>query len=278
MSIYLTSAMASNYIQYNLSKSTDGYNNSMDQLSSGSKITSVADNPIGVSNVVKLDLQLGANTVSQDNVSQGQDLLSLAEGNQDLVISNLQRIRDLTMQAASESYTSSDKDSMLAEIKARLTEINTIANRTQFNGTNLLDGSASNLTLQMGGNSSARLNIGSGLINVSSTALGVDVGAVTGATWTTADTENYLNNIDGAINKLTVSKSQIGGFMNRLDDATSTLVSTKDSMTSNRSLISDSDVAVASADLVKYQILQQASVSILTQANQVAAMALKLLK
>jgi len=278
MSINLTSAMTSNYILYNLNKSTDNYGKSMDRLTSGSKITQVSDDPIGVSKVAKLNVQISANSVQKANIAQGQDLLSLAEGNQDLVVSNLQRIRDLTMQAASGTYDSLDKDAMLQEINARLTQINTIANTTQFNSKNLLDGSASNMTLQIGASSAASLNVGSALIDVHTAALGVDIGAVTGATWTQTDAQAYLSTIDTALNTMTVADSKLGGFMNRLDDASANLTSIADSMTSNRSIISDCDVATESADIVKYQIMQQASASILTQANQVPSWALNLLK
>lgn len=270
--------MTSNYILYNLNKSTDNYNKSMDRLTSGSKITQVSDDPIGVSKVAKLSVQISANSVQKGNIAQGQDLLSLAEGNQDLVVSNLQRIRDLTMQAASGTYDSLDKDAMLQEINARLTQINTIANTTQFNTINLLDGSASNLTIQMGASSTAALNVGSALIDVHTAALGVDIGAVTGATWTQANAQSYLSTLDTALNTMTVADSKLGGFMNRLDSASSTLTSVADSMTSNRSIISDCDVAAESADIVRYQIIQQASASILTQANQVPSWALNLLK
>jgi len=269
--------MTSNYIQYNLSKSTAGYNKAMDEMSSGSKLTSVADDPIGTTKAAKLSIQLSANTKELANIAQGQDVLGLAEGNQSLVIDNLQRIRDLTMQASNESYTASDKDAMLSEIRARLSEINNIANTTKYNSVKLLDGSASNFVLQIGASSSSSLNIGSALINVHTAALGVDIGAVTGSTWTTANSEAYLNTIDTAINTVSTATAKIGGYNIRLDDAASSLTSIADGMTSSKSLISDSDVATTSSDIVKYQILQQASVSILTQANQIAALALNLL-
>lgn len=269
--------MTSTYIQYNLNRSTAWYNKSMDQLSKGSRLIDTADDPVAISKTAKLDVQLGANNKELSNIAQGQDVLGLAEGNQSLIIDNLQRIRDLTMQAANETYEPSERAAMLTEMQARLTEINTIADRTKYNDISLLDGSATDFTLQIGATSQSSLNIGPALIDVHTAALGVDLGAVTAATWTTADAETYLASLDTAINTVSTATAKIGGYMNRLDDATSSLTTIADGMKSNRSLISDVDVAEASSDIIKYQILREASASLLTQANQIPSLALNLL-
>lgn len=280
MSATLTSAMTSYYIQYHLNKSTNAYNNSMDQLASGNKLVNVADNPVGASEIVKTDVQITSTARAASNASIGQDLLSVAEDGQNLAMTNLLRIRELAMQAASETYSSENKDAILAEIRARLSDIDRSATATNFNGIKLADGSAktNNLTLQIGSNSTATLNIGPGLPDIHAAALGVDIpAATTGATWTTTTIGAYLTQIDNAMSTLSTATSQLGGYQNRLDYSASTLSSMTLSLNATRSQLADPDVAEVSGEIVQNQILQQAAVSILTQANSLPQMVVSLL-
>lgn len=281
MSMYITSGMASVYIQNTLNINTTGYQKSMEQLSSGSRFTSVGDDPIGVSKTAKVAKQISSNTQAMANVKVGDDLLTMTEAAQNDIIENLVRIRDLCVQAANGSYTPANKDAILIEIRARLDYVNNAASSTNFNGRNLLDGSNPNLSLQIGVNSSNTLNVGSALIDARPAALGGDITlgpAVTGATWTNPVVNAYISKIDAAITQLTNAGVKIGGFRNRLDMSTNTLTSMDDNLKEKKSLISDADVAKSSADLLKYQILQEASINILTQANQVPAWAFSLLR
>ncbi len=285
MSIYLTTGVATIHLQSYLNSSTDSYQKTMERLSSGCKFATVGDNPLGVTQTAVLASEISANAMAKSNTELGSDLLTIVEDNQGLVISDLQRIRDLCTQASSETYSSSDKDAIVEEIKQRLANIDSISESTKFNGISLLDGSSSDLTLQTGANETSTINIGSAMINVHVSQLGVGANqdlrlddTVTGETWTSTDIKSYMDKIDSAITQLTGTAAQIGGFMNRLDAKIDTLTSMNTNLTENKSIISDTDVAEATADLVKYQILQEATVSILTQANQVPSMAIQLLE
>lgn len=284
MSINLTYDVANIRIQSYLDNSTTSYQKTIERLSSGSKFTTVGDDPIGVTRTARLTSRITANDRALSNVELGEDLLNMAESNQELVISDLQRIRDLCLQAATGTYSNKDKDDILQEIKLRLTNIDNIAETTKFNNIQLLNGDSSNMSLQVGTTASSTFEVGSALINVHVSQLGVDTNkdlriedTVTGDTWTTTDIHTYLDKIDSAINQLTGTTVQIGSFLNRLDNIQSSLSSMKEKLINNKSIISDVDVAEASADLVKYQVLQDASTSILTQANQIPSMALNLL-
>lgn len=285
MSIYLSSGVANIHLQSFLNDSTTSYQKTMERLSSGCKFTTVGDDPLGVSKTARIESRISANATAKSNVELGADLLTIAEDNQDLVISDLQRIRDLCEQAANGTYTSSDKDDILDEIKQRLSNIDNIADSTKFNRISLLDGSSSNLTLQIGATATDTMDIGSALINVHVSQLGLDTNkdlrlddTVTGASWTHADIGAYMDKIDSAINQLTGTEAQIGGYITRLDAKTVTLTSMNTNLTENKSIISDTDIAEASADLIKYQILQESTASILIQANQVPSMAMQLLE
>lgn len=285
MSINLTTGVVNVHLQSYLENSTNSYQKTMEQLSSGSKFTSIGDSPLGVTQTAMLSFRISANTQAQSNVKVGSDLLAMTEDNQGLVISDLQRIRDLCEEAANGTYSTTDKDAILGEIKSRLTNIDNLATSTKFNDISLLDGSNTNLSLQVGDNASSSIEIGSALINVHVSQLGTGTNqdlrlddTVTGTTWTHDDINKYMDKIDSAINQLTGTAAKIGGYINRLDAKTDSLTSLKMNMTDDKSIISDTDVASASADLVKYQILQEACTSIMTQANQVPSMALSLLE
>lgn len=279
MSIYIKSGSAITYLQSILGRQTISYQKSMDQLSSGNKYTSVGDNPIAVCTSAKLGVKISANDMAASNVKVSEDMLSMVEESQDNVISNLERIRDLCVQAASETYKPEDKDYMLKEIRARLNYIDSAAESTNFNNINLMDGTSSSIFLQIGPSSDATMDVGDALIDVHPETLDVDLdGTVTGETWTTEDIKKYMDNVDNAIDTLSGSRAKLGGYLNRLEFVSGTLGVMGDNLVENKSLISDADVAESSADMVKYQILQEASASILTQANQVPSWALQLLE
>lgn len=278
MSIYVKSGSALTYLQSILNDHTASYQKSMEQIASGNKYTSVGEDPISVCESAKLQAEIDANSRSSDNVDLGKDMLSMTEGYQENIMSNIQRIRDLSVEASNGTYSSADKDDILKEIRARLDYIDNTASSANFNGVNILDGSANNVFLQIGSNSDATMDVGSALIDVHTAALNIDIDpAVTGENWTMDDIGNYINNLDAATSTLLGNCAQLGGYLNRLDSVSDTLTTMGNNLTNNKSVISDTDTAEASADLVKYQILQDASVSILTQANQVSSWALKLL-
>lgn len=281
MSIYVSTAAASTYLQGILNRNTTAYGKAMEQLSSGSKFTSVGDDPIGVTKTAKVGIKIDVNEVVSDNVSIGNDLLSTADSAETSVMTNLQRVRDLTLQISNQVYATIDRNAIINEMRARLVAIDYIAESTSFTGVKLLDGTAGNLTLQIGSASSATLDIGSALIDVHSSALGGDLTlgpGVTGNTWTEADATAYLDKVDIAMAQITKAQGEAGGYVKRLEYAAETLDSTKNNLISLKSDISDVDIATASSELVKYQVLQSASASVLTQTNQIGALALKLLQ
>lgn len=278
MSIYIKSGSANTYLKSILERHTTSYQKSMDQLSSGNKYNSVGDNPIAVCTSAKLDVKISANNQAVSNVKVGGDMLAMVEDSQENVISNLERIRDLCVQAATGTYTAEDKDSLLKEIRTRLDYINSAAESTKFNNINLMDGTSSSIFLQIGISSDATMDIGDALIDVHTEALNIDLyDTVTGGAWTIDDIDNYMDNVDDAIDTLLSSSAKLGGYLNRLDFVSGSLTVMNDNLKENKSLISDTDMAESSADMVKYQILQEASASILTQANQVPSWALQLL-
>lgn len=270
MSAFTTAQVAGFHIQQSLQKSTDSYQVRLEQLSSGSKFTSIGDDTMGITTATKLQIAMNFNSRISSSIAMGTDMLACAEGYQSEIISNIQRIRDLTVQAGNFSYSDSNKDEILTEIAERLDYINEIVDTASFNGAKLLDGTSLNTTILTGKAPSDIVNIGSTFIDSRTTALGIDLPAgVTGENWTSDQIQNYLTSLDNATSTLLGNIGEIGAYTCRFDDITDKLTGMSENLASFKSDISDVDVAEASADMVKYQILQQISTSIFVQANDV---------
>jgi len=280
MSIYLTSQISSIHIQGFLNRTTADYQRVQEQLSSGDKFVSISDCPLGVTKSRVLEVQISGNALAMSNAEMGKNLLTVAEDTQDEVTTSLQRIRDLCVQGANETYTAEDKDAILAEIKQRLSDLNAIADNTEFNDIKLFNGSVSSLKLQTGITPKNTLDIGSAFTKLYASALGGDIrlgAGVTGNTWTTDDIHNYMSKVDSAINTLSHNISVSGAFTNRLSMTVNNVSVMNENLTQANSSIMDTDVAKASTVLLQKQILQQSAVSILYQASQISEIALSLL-
>lgn len=272
---HISATVANGYIKYYLNKSTANYQNCLEQLSSGSKFTSIATDPVASANSSATEVEIDFNNIVKNNIANGNDLLSLTESYQESISENISRIRDLTTQAASGTYTTEDKTAMLNEIQSRLAYINQTVGSANFNGHNILDGSSTGLTVKTGMEVGDSIAIGTALKDVSTDALDISLTGVTAATW---DPSSYLTKLDTATKTITSYISTTGSFGQRLGYATDKISSMNENLTEYKSTISDTDTAAASADLVKYQILQQSAVSIFVQANDVAQYKYSLLK
>jgi len=299
MSLVINTNVSSLIAQNNLSTNTAAYQKAMEQISTGLKINSASDDAAGLSISESIKTQINGNKKALANIQTGGNVLAIAEGGQITVTTHLQRIRELCVQAANETYKASDKDNILQEIKQRLADIDNIASSTTFNGVPLLDrpvapATIKSLSLQIGANSDVTVNsldIGPALSNVHITALGntapvagvpdntgIALGAgVTGTTWTTTAVRAYMDKIDTAIETISSNRALLGAYGNRLQATSSNATIMNTNLTDANSRILDSDIAESSSNMIKYQILQRTSASILTQANQLPSLALSLL-
>lgn len=272
---HISATVANGYIKYYLNKSTANYQNCLEQLSSGSRFTSIATDPVASANSAAAQVEIDFNTIVKNNIANGNDLLALTESYQSSISDNISRITDLTTQAASGTYTTEDKAAILSEIQSRLSYINQTVDSANFNGHKLLDGSSTDLTLKTGLGANDEIIIGTALKDVSTDALNISLTGVTADTW---DPSSYLTRLNTASDTITSYTSTTGAYEQRLGYATDKLSSMTESLTEYKSIISDTDTAEASADLVKYQILQQSAVSIFVQANDTAQYKYSLLK
>ena len=282
MALVVNTNVTSNVVQRNLTSANSSVNKSIERLSTGFKINRASDDAAGLAIAQGFKSQSSGTLVAKDNTQHGINLLQTAEGDLDVIQENLQRIRDLAVQAANGTYSTSEKAMLANEVKARISEINRLASVSTFSSINLLDGTAgSGLVLQVGANSGEnnQLNISDALINAKAEALSTDLTdtAVDAAFKTSNGANEYISKIDEAIDKVSSSRSKIGAYQNRLESTLDSLDVRYENMASSLSTIQDTDVASEAAELTKSQILQNVSVSLLAQANQNPSIALNLI-
>jgi flagellin len=279
MSIIVNNNVASLIAQRNLNSNTSNLVQSIERLSSGFRINKAADDAAGLSISENLRAQIRGNAKAMGNIQDGINMLTIAEGGLAVIGDNIQRIRELCVQAANETNATAERAAILSEIKARLADIDRIARAAQFNNLSLLDGTLSSAKLQIGAGSSSVnvIDISSVMSNPTTvSALGMDLNVVA-STWTSDNIRSYLSALDGALRTLNTRRSDLGAYQNRLESALENLTVMNENLRASESRIRDLDVANESATLTKYQILQQASASVLSQANNIPQIALALI-
>lgn len=307
MALVVNTNVSSMVALNSLNRNTDALNKTMEQLSTGYRINSAKDDSAGLSISQGMLREINGNEKAIGNIQDGSNLISVAEGALTSIGDHLQRIRELCVQVASGTYSENDRKTVITEIQQRLEDINLTAKRTTFNGITLLDGVASKdgLKLQIGANSlmsTNTLNIGPALSNclltASAGAIGLNIAFVadgisaadnfttsaltagtsfTAGNWTDTEIRRYMERLDVAIDTVVQNRSLLGGYGNRLDSTMDNLLTMNENLERTKSRIMDLDIAEASANLVKQQILQQSASTILSQANQSPSIALSLL-
>ena len=310
MAIIVNTNLSALRTQTNLNNATTSLNQALERMSTGYKINSAKDDAAGLYIATNLNVQISGSKVAQDNIETGNNVLSMLEGDLDVILDNLNRIRDLATQAANSVYDASAQRAMGDEVQARLEEINRITSASNFNGLKLLDGTSrlatDGLRLQVGANADPTGNsitISSDMFQeMTATTLGSDANtALTDGLTITEDTSGLMENVDtvfgdgetaaaaslaakylvvvdAAINTISSNKSTIGAMMNRLDAAASSLTTTIENNTAAKSTIMDADIAEESAEYTRQQILQQTSSALLVQANNLPSIALNLIQ
>ena len=292
MAITINTNLQSMIVQKNLSNATSQLNNAIERMTTGYKINHASDNAAGYSIARNWEAQLGSLDVAADNAATGADMLATLEDNYALISSHIQRVRDLTEQASNGTYGDQSKQAIQAEIQARLDEVDRIAANCEFNGIDLMKGdfNVNGLDIQVGidGNKEkSRINLNKDLFaNGSVEGLFGETGAAelakkcagldkTGAEGTTA--QEQLKKIDDVINVISNRITKLGAAQNRIESAIESIGVQSENIASSLSTLRDADVATESSNYIKAQILQQASATLLSTANQSPSIALNLL-
>lgn len=256
---------------------TSGLQKSTEKLSSGYKINRAADDAAGLSISEKMRNQIRGLNKASDNAQDGISLVQTAEGALNEVHSMLQRMSELSVQAANGTNDTTDRSSINDEIQQLKTEIERVGNTTQFNKMNILDGTFStgaNKLLQVGANANQTIKVDiDALKSVVGSSLKGDL-----KTETATNAQSAITVVQNSIEKLSKLRSKLGAVQNRLEHTVANLDNISENTQSAESRIRDTDMAEEMVQYSKNNILQQAGQSMLAQANQANQGVLSLLQ
>lgn len=266
-------------VQKNLNRATDALATSMTRLSSGLKINSAKDDAAGLQIATRMTSQIRGQTMAIKNANDGISIAQTAEGAMQEQTNILQRMRELAVQANNSSNSDKDRDALNKEFASMSDELTRIANSTQLNGKNLLNTTAT-MTFQVGSNTGSENQISITLANLTATSLSVDSGsiAISGTDATIGGSFSAaVDAIDTALQTINTNRADLGAAQNRLTSTINNLQNINENAEAARGRVQDTDFAAETAQLTKQQTLQQASTSVLAQANQLPSAVLKLL-
>ncbi len=301
MALVINTNVTSLKVNNNLNRATSRAENAMERLSTGFKINRAADDAAGFMISKGLQTQISGSEVAIDNAQNAISILTTAEGVLDTIQDNLMRMRDLTLQAMNGGYSAAEVAALESEAKARALEIDRQSLAATFNKFNIFDeekAATDEFVIQVGTRADKATNtisitdvfysatlstLTENVVSGNSTS-GDFIAFTTGdAAAGTLETKDYdelgeiLNALDSAIDQVSHRRGVIGSTTNRLDSTIDSLTVTVENLSAANSRIVDADIAKESSEYTKQYILQQASASLLTQANQTPSLALSLI-
>lgn len=250
---------------------------SMEKLSSGQRINRAGDDAAGLSISEKMRGQIRGLTQASSNAQDGVSLIQTAEGALDETHSILQRMRELSVQAANDTNVDVDREALQSEVDELVSELDRIADNTEFNTKKILNGdlaSGSEITFHIGANSGQNMTLAIDDMGAS----GLSVAALKGSGITTqSGADDAISIINDAIETVSAQRSKLGASQNRLEHTIKNLDNSAENLQAAESRIRDVDMAKEMMEFTKNNILQQASQSMLAQANQAPQSVLQLL-
>lgn len=280
MSISLLTNTTSLQAQQNLAKTQNTLSSSIARLSSGMRINSASDDAAGLGISSTLKAQIASLGQAQRNTNDGVSMSQVAEGGMSSMQDIVSRMRELAVESANATLGSTERGYVQTEFKQLSSEINRISSVTNFNGQNLLDGSASaGLTFQVGINNTANDRLSMQITKLTASTLGTAGLHVASASLSTAtNAQAAIASFDAAIKQLSTARSNIGAVQNRLQVTVNNLSTTSTNLSAATARIMDTDIASETSKMTQANILQQAGISVLSQANSLPQNALQLLR
>lgn len=281
MTVVVNTNVSSINAQRHLNYNSMQLNRAMERLASGYRINRAGDDAAGLFVSENLRTQIRGSKKALDNTQDGINMLNIADGAFQTISDNLQRMRELVVQAGNETYGQPQRTALNIEIDQLRADIDRISSTTQFNGTILLSTAPASYNLQVGANGTANdvISLLAAMGDTRATAA-AGLNIVTAASATIVDNataRTYLGTIDAALVILNTRRANLGAVVNRLEGTAKNLSNSIENMSSAESRIRDTDIAAESAEMSRYQVLQQSSAAILAQANQSTSIALKVL-
>lgn len=275
MGLRVNTNVASINAQRSLYNTTNTLSKSLEKLSSGLRINRAGDDAAGLAISEGLKSDIRALQQASRNAADGISMIQTAEGGLEETSGILIRLRELAEQAATETLGSSERGYLDQEFQALTAEITRIAQSTEFNGAALLDGSNLTLDIQVGigtgASSAVTINLGSGM---TATDLSLNTSSIT----TSANALTAISALETATASVSAQRASFGAAQNRLESTIRNIGMTVENLSAANSRIRDVDIAAETSSMTAMQILQQAGVSVLAQANATPQLALMLLQ
>jgi len=274
MALIVNNNPASIAAQRNLSINTLSLNRSVERLSSGLRVTRAADDAAGLGLSESLRAQIRSINQATRNASDGISLTQIADGAAATIGSLLARLRELSSQSASGTVGNTERSYIDQEFVALRSEIDRIAQVTEFNGQALTSGSSISFSIAIGFRSGSGNTLSLDLNDITTTSLGLSSVNVS----TSANATSALANVDNAISAIATARAEYGSIQNRFEATIANLQVTSENLTAAESRIRDADIALETSLFTKNQILVQAGIATLAQANTLPQQALALLR
>jgi flagellin len=300
MSLVINTNVASLNAQRSLATSGSELKTAMERLSSGKQINSAADDAAGFAIAERMTAQIRGLNMATKNANDGLSMIATVENATNDVTDMLHRIRELAVQAANDTNSSTDRQYLQKEVDSLMNEINRVASQTEYNGAQVLDGTRTSQKIQVGTDSGQSISFSVAAIDTDTLGLTNDsftdattiddISSETAATsatlysgekisvLTASDASNALTKVSAAIEKVAGDRAGLGAVSNRLEYTVSNLMNVAEYTTAARSRIEDADFAAESARLAKAQVLQQTGTAMLAQANASQQLALSLFR
>ena len=273
MGIRINTNVSSINTRRHLANSTNAFNKSMEKLSSGLRINRAGDDAAGLAISESLKSDIRALDQAARNAADGISLIQTAEGSLDEVSNILLRMKELAEQSLNGTLSNTDRGYLNSEFSALSAEINRISDGVDFNGVKLLDGTGGTVGIQVGIGTTASDSVSIDLgddIDAAGLGLAASISSASGA-------NAAMDQIDSAISTVVSARGDFGAIQNRLESSIRNINMTSENLSAANSRIRDVDVAHETSNLTSYQILQQAGVAMLAQANMTTGLAMNLL-
>ena len=255
--------------QNSLVKNERAMSSAMEQLSTGKRINSAADDAAGMAIASKMTAQIRGLDQAGRNINDAVSMIQTAEGATNEITNMLQRMRELSVQANSGTYTAADKANIELEFQALLAGIDNIADNTQWNGMSILNKAlGADTVFQVGANSTQTLTVNLGNLKSNAFVSGSTVGFGVSLSAATSTSVSILTTLDTALAAVSTQNAKNGAAINRLEYTADSLANVSLNTQASRSRIEDADYAKATTELARTQIIQQAGTAMLAQANQ----------
>jgi flagellin len=276
MSLRIATNVQSLAAQRYLTNNHDEQNSSLEHLSSGSRINRAGDDAAGLAISEKLKANIRSMKQATRNANDGISLVQTAEGGMNEIGNILIRLRELSIQGASDTIGDTERGFINKEVQQLKSEVDRISNSTEFNGVKLLNGTSQDLEIQVGLNFDPAVNrfkFSTKDLQTTAATFGID----DVSTATKEEAQMNLGKLDGAIGMLNGNRATLGALQNRLQSTINNLGIYRENLEAANSRIRDTDMAEETANLTRSNILNQANISVLSQANANPQLALKLL-